>query len=106
MDEPYIYHFPDGNASLGRLMVRSLIPAVAPGSMMQGHRDRAVRLRRVGRSAGSTRVRLRSTVVHVANRDGGVDVGCVREGKVHRLRAARCVQGVHEITNPMGSSPG
>ena len=32
MDEPYIYHFPDGNASLARLMVRSLIPAVAPGT--------------------------------------------------------------------------
>ena len=26
MDEPYIYHFPDGNASLARLMVRDLIP--------------------------------------------------------------------------------
>src|SRR5919197_4892687 len=27
--EPYIYHFPDGNASLARLLVRSLVPAVA-----------------------------------------------------------------------------
>ena len=32
--EPYIYHFPDGNASLARLLVRSLIPGVAPGSTM------------------------------------------------------------------------
>ena len=29
--EPYIYHFPDGNASLARLLVRALIPDVAPG---------------------------------------------------------------------------
>src|SRR5438132_4201446 len=29
--EPYIYHFPDGNASLARLLVRSLVPEVAPG---------------------------------------------------------------------------
>ncbi len=35
MDEPYIYHFPDGNASLARLMVRDLIPAVAPGRGME-----------------------------------------------------------------------
>src|SRR5215831_5332335 len=29
--EPYIYHFPDGNASLARLLVRSLVPDVAQG---------------------------------------------------------------------------
>lgn len=34
MDEPYIYHFPDGNASLARLMVRSLIPGAAPGDTL------------------------------------------------------------------------
>ena len=30
--EPYIYHFPDGNASIARLLVRSLVPGVAPGN--------------------------------------------------------------------------
>jgi len=25
--DPYIYHFPDGNASLARLFVREMIPA-------------------------------------------------------------------------------
>ena len=33
--EPYIYHFPDGNASLARLLVRSLLPDVAPGRTME-----------------------------------------------------------------------
>ena len=32
--EPYIYHFPDGNASLARLLVRSLLPDVARGHTM------------------------------------------------------------------------
>src|SRR5262249_49557974 len=27
--EPYIYHFPDGNAALARLLVRALIPGIA-----------------------------------------------------------------------------
>ena len=35
MEEPYVYHFPDGNASLARLLVRSLNPTVAPGSTME-----------------------------------------------------------------------
>ncbi len=33
-DEPYTFHFPDGNASIARLFVRRLIPAVAPGTGM------------------------------------------------------------------------
>ena len=32
---PYIYHFPDGNASIARLLVRSLIPGSAPGNTME-----------------------------------------------------------------------
>ena len=33
-EEPYIFHFPDGNASVARLLVRSLIPAAIPGHTM------------------------------------------------------------------------
>ena len=33
--EPYIYHFPDGNASLARLLVRALFPGVASGRTME-----------------------------------------------------------------------
>src|SRR6202045_5065872 len=32
--EPYTSHFPDGNASLARLLVRALVPGVAPGATM------------------------------------------------------------------------
>ena len=31
-EEPYIFHFPDGNASIARLLVRSMIPARFPGT--------------------------------------------------------------------------
>ena len=34
-DEPYIFHFPDGNASIARLLVRKLVPAGAPGHTME-----------------------------------------------------------------------
>ncbi len=30
--DPYIYHFPDGNASLARLLVRALNPSAVPSS--------------------------------------------------------------------------
>src|SRR6266852_2223560 len=34
-EEPYIFHFPDGNASIARLLVRFLIPEAIPGSTME-----------------------------------------------------------------------
>ncbi len=33
--EPYIFHFPDGNASVARLLVRKLIPEALPGKTME-----------------------------------------------------------------------
>src|SRR5205823_5091375 len=61
--EPYIYHFPDGNASLARLLVRSLVPEVAPGQTM----DDVVLARfdydKLDRSGQGVRIRLESTCV-------------------------------------------
>src|SRR5215831_11489141 len=34
-EEPYIFHFPDGNASIARLLVRSLVPGSIPGHTME-----------------------------------------------------------------------
>ena len=34
-DEPYIFHFPDGNASIARMLVRSLVPGALPGHTME-----------------------------------------------------------------------
>ncbi len=33
--DPYIFHFPDGNASIARMLVRSLVPGSIPGSSME-----------------------------------------------------------------------
>ncbi len=53
-NEPYIYHFPDGNASIARLLVRSLIPGGRAGQHDGRCRGGRVRLRRARppRSAG------------------------------------------------------
>lgn len=34
-EEPYIYHFPDGNASIARMLVRRLVPGIASGGTME-----------------------------------------------------------------------
>ncbi|MCC7040137.1 MAG: NAD(P)-binding protein [Burkholderiales bacterium] len=100
MDEPYIHHFPDGNASLARLMVRKLIPGVAPGSTMDDIVTAAFAYDRLDPPGGRTRLRLGSTVVAVRNRGGAVDVGYVRDGDFVRVRAAKVIAAGYHMMVP------
>jgi spermidine dehydrogenase len=100
MEEPYIYHFPDGNASLARLMVRSLIPSVAPGDTMEDVVTAAFDYGRLDDAASPTRLRLESTAVSVRNRDRGVDVGYVRDGELRVARATHAVLAGYHMMIP------
>lgn len=90
-DEPYIYHFPDGNASLARLMVRALVPGVAPGKTMDDIVLARFKYDRLDRPDQRVRIRLDSICVKVKNGGGVVDLVYLRNGKPHR------VQGRHAI---------
>jgi spermidine dehydrogenase len=93
-EEPYIYHFPDGNASIARLLVRALIPAAMPGSTMEDVVTTRANYSELDRDNGAVRIRLNSTVVHVQNskkESAGVEVDYVRSGKLQRVTAKRCV---------------
>lgn len=100
LDEPYIYHFPDGNASLARLLVRALVPGVAPGSTMEdivlAPFDYAV----LDGDGQDVRIRLDSTCIRVANRTGGVDIGYVQGGKLHRVGARHAVLACFNMIVP------
>lgn len=100
MDEPYIYHFPDGNASLARLLVRRLIPGVAAGRTMDDIVTAAFDYSRLDRPGALTRLRLQSTVAAVRNRAAGVDVGYVRGGVLRRVRARHCVLACYNMMIP------
>ncbi len=69
-EEPYIYHFPDGNASIARLLVRSLIPAAMPGNSMEDVVTARAVYSKLDEADARVRIRLNSTVVHVRNVGG------------------------------------
>ena len=98
--EPYIYHFPDGNASLARLLVRSLVPEVAPRHTM----DDVVLARfdydKLDRDGQGVRIRLDSTCVDVRNTPEGVLVGYVRAGVPHRVEAKHAVLACFHMVIP------
>jgi spermidine dehydrogenase len=98
--EPYIYHFPDGNASLARLMVRGLVPGVAPGSTMDDIVLAPFDYGRLDSRDANVRIRLDSTCIDVRNADGAVQVGYVRGGKLHRVTARHAVLACFHMMIP------
>jgi len=92
-EEPYIFHFPDGNASVARLLVRSLIPEAIPGSTMEDVVTTKADYSKLDEAGGAVRIRLNSTVVHVqhANAAKEVQVAYVRGGKSETVAAKNCV---------------
>lgn len=65
-DEPYIHHFPDGNASVARMLVRKMIPGVAPGSTPEDIVKAPFDYSKLDVASSAVRTRLNSTVVHVS----------------------------------------
>jgi spermidine dehydrogenase len=99
-DEPYIYHFPDGNASLARLLVRSLIPAAAPGSTMDDVVVAQFDYGKLDVEGAPVRIRLDSTCVHVRNVPDAVDLAYMRAGKLHRAAATHVVLACFNMLIP------
>ena len=102
-DEPYIYHFPDGNASIARLLVRSLIPTVAPGRTMDDVVLADFDYTKLDVDGAPIRLRLNSTAVTVANarsKGGPVDIGYVRAGTLHRVQAKQSVLACYNMIIP------
>jgi spermidine dehydrogenase len=95
-DDPYIAHFPDGNASIARLLVRMLIPRVAAGSTMEDVVGARFDYARLDEPGSKVRMRLSSTAVRVEH-DGAPDsadrvaITYVRGGRADRVWARSCV---------------
>ena len=89
--DPDLYRypiFPDGNASVARLLVSHLVPSAVSGDAAESIVTRVVDYGRLDREGASVRLRLNSTAVNVTNRDDGlVDVAYVVDGK---NRVVRC----------------
>jgi spermidine dehydrogenase len=98
--EPYIYHFPDGNASLARLLVRDLIPGAAAGRTMDDIVLADFKYDQLDRDDSGVRIRLASTVVDVRQGDEAVSVGYVGGGTSHRVTAKHVVLACFHMMIP------
>jgi spermidine dehydrogenase len=92
----YRFHFPDGNASVARLLVRALVPEAMPGGTAEDVVTARADYARLDTPGAEVRIRLGSTALAARNvGDVGapraVEVTYGRGGRLHRVRAGRCV---------------
>ena len=103
--EKYFFHFPDGNATIARLLVRRLIPAAIPGSTAIDIVTARADYSRLDRSSSPVRIRLNSTAVRVKHQGDPtaseeVEVTYANGGKVYTVRGARCVLACWHVVIP------
>jgi len=101
-EEPYIFHFPDGNASVARLLVRTLIPSALPGKTMEDSVTARLDYTQLDREGADLRIRLNSTVVNARHTPDGkaVDVTYVHGGEAHTVRATHCIMACYNSAVP------
>jgi spermidine dehydrogenase len=99
------FHFPDGNASIARLLVRALIPSAVAGNSVEDIVTAPVHYDLLDESNSQIRIRLNSTVVRVrnvaeSNAAPNVEVTYASGNRVFSLRAGACVLACWNMTIP------
>jgi len=96
------FYYPDGNASVARLLVRKLVPGCAPGDSMEDIVMARFDYSKLDKETNATRIRLNSTVVGLSHQngdlDGDVDVTYVSGNKGRTVTASKVVwAGYHAM---------
>jgi spermidine dehydrogenase len=94
--ERYFFHFPDGNSSIARLLVRKLIPQAVPGHDAADVVTARTKYALLDKEGCNTRIRLDSTVVRVQHTGDpasakSIEIAYVRLGHLQTVRAKNCI---------------
>jgi len=101
----YTFHFPDGNASIARLLVRDLIAESAPGKNAEDIVTARLDYARLDRPQSNVRIRLNATAVRVRHLGdpasaADVEIVYVRGGALASVRAKACVLACYNMIIP------
>jgi spermidine dehydrogenase len=101
----YTFHFPDGNASIARLLVRRLIPESLPGTSAEDAVSAHLDYAKLDHPQSAVRIRLSSTAARVRNvgdAEPGTEVEVVylRGDEILSVRAGSCVLACYNMMIP------
>lgn len=104
-DNPYIHHFPDGNATVARALVKKMIPFVGKGNNAEELVTSKFHYDELDKSINSVRIRLNSTVINV--RHGGdpknadeVFVNYIYNDKSYQIKGKGVVMACYNMIIP------
>jgi spermidine dehydrogenase len=104
-NNPYIHHFPDGNASLARALVKKMIPFVGKGNTAEELVKSKFHYNELDKSGNLVRIRLNSTVINV--RHGGdpkssneVFVNYINDNKSYQIKGKSVVMACYNMMIP------
>ncbi|HXP40483.1 MAG TPA: NAD(P)-binding protein [Candidatus Acidoferrales bacterium] len=103
--EEFHFHFPDGNASIARMLVRSLVPGSAPGNTAEDIVTASMDYGRLDHVDSAVRIRLNSTAVlarHVGDSASAKQVEVVygRDQKAYSVRGKAAVLACWNMVIP------
>ncbi len=103
--DDYEFHFPDGNASIARMLVRSLIPGSMPGHTAEDVVTAKADYSKLDQSDSAVRIRLSSTAVRVRHlgeqaSPKEVEVSYARGKKVYTVRGKGVVLACWNMVIP------
>ena len=101
----YFFHFPDGSASIARLLVRKLIPESVPGNSTTDVVTAKANYAKLDDARSPVRIRLNSTAVRVKHLGDAasakeVEVTYARGGKIYTARAKRSILACWHVVIP------
>ena len=101
----YFFHFPDGNATIARLLVRKLNPAAIPGTSLNDVILAKADYSKLDTASAPVRIRLNSTVVRVKHvgdpaKAKEVEITYASGKDVKTVRAANCILACWHVVIP------
>ncbi len=104
-ERSYFFHFPDGNATIARLLVRKLIPAAMPGNSTTDAVTAKANYAKLDENSSPVRIRLNSTVVRVKHMGDAAtakeaEVAYAHDGKVYTARAKNSILACWHVVIP------
>jgi spermidine dehydrogenase len=104
-DNRYIHHFPDGNATITRLLVKKMIPNVGPGNNAEEIILSKFNYAELDKSSNTVRIRLNSTAVNVRHSgdpksSSEVFVNYINDNKSYQVKGRGVVMACHNVMIP------
>jgi len=104
-DNPYIHHFPDGNAGVARALVKKMIPGVGKGNNAEELVLSRFNYAELDESSNTVRIRLNSTAVNVRHRgdpesSSEVLVNYINDNKSYQVKGKGAVMACYNMMIP------